>query len=84
LIIYTAVLPQFIDRSQGSVTLQLITLGLICVAVALLSDAVWAFASGTVRSWLGSSPSRLERLSVGGGIALIVLGAGLAITGRKQ
>jgi threonine/homoserine/homoserine lactone efflux protein len=84
LLIFTAVVPQFIDRSRGQATLQLLTLGLICVFVALVSDAAWALASGTVRRWLGSSPRRLERLAAGGGLTLIVLGAGLALTGRKD
>jgi threonine/homoserine/homoserine lactone efflux protein len=84
LLIFTAVVPQFIDRSRGHATLQLISLGLISVLVALLSDGAWALASGTARRWLGSSPRRLERLSAGGGLALIALGAGLALTGRKD
>jgi threonine/homoserine/homoserine lactone efflux protein len=83
-LIFTAVLPQFIERSRGHATLQLISLGLVCVVVALLSDGAWALASGTARQWLGSSPRRLERLSAGGGLTLIALGAGLALTGRKN
>jgi threonine/homoserine/homoserine lactone efflux protein len=83
-LIFTAVLPQFIDRSQGHYTLQLLSLGLLCAVVALLSDSTWALASGTARNWLGRSPRRLERLSIGGGISLIALGAGLALTGRKS
>jgi threonine/homoserine/homoserine lactone efflux protein len=83
-LIFTAVLPQFIDRSRGHTTLQLISLGLICVVVAMLSDGVWAIVSGAARTWLGSSPRRLERLSAGGGLTLIALGAGLALTGRKE
>jgi threonine/homoserine/homoserine lactone efflux protein len=82
-LIFTAVLPQFIDRSRGHATLQLVSLGLICVLVALLSDGAWALASGTARKWLSASPRRLERLSAGGGLTLIALGAGLALTGRK-
>jgi threonine/homoserine/homoserine lactone efflux protein len=83
-LIFTAVLPQFIDRSQGYVSLQLALLGTICIAIALLSDGAWALASGTARQWLGSSPRRLERLSAGGGVMLIGLGVGLAVTGRKS
>jgi threonine/homoserine/homoserine lactone efflux protein len=83
LIIFTAVLPQFIDRSQGHATLQLASLGLICVVVALLSDGSWALISGTAREWLGRSPRRLERLSAGGGLTLIALGVWLALTGRR-
>jgi threonine/homoserine/homoserine lactone efflux protein len=84
LIIFTAVLPQFIDRSQGHATLQLATLGLMCVVIALLSDGSWALASGTAREWFGRSPRRLERLSAGGGLTLIALGAWLALTGRRN
>jgi threonine/homoserine/homoserine lactone efflux protein len=83
LIIFTAVLPQFIDRSQGHVTLQLALLGVICIAIALLSDGAWAIASGTARQWLGSSSRRLERLTGAGGVMLVGLGVGLAVTGRK-
>lgn len=84
LIIFTAVLPTFIDRAQGHQTLQLATLGVICGVVAALSDSTWALASGTARDWLGRSPRRLEWLSAGGGITMIALGAGLALTGRRR
>jgi threonine/homoserine/homoserine lactone efflux protein len=84
ILIFTAILPQFIDRSQGHLTAQLLTLGLICVLIALLSDGVWALLSGTARSWLGRSPRRLELLSGGGGVMLIGLGVGLAVTGRAK
>jgi threonine/homoserine/homoserine lactone efflux protein len=78
------VLPEFIDRAAGHATLQLATLGVVCAVIALLSDSTWALASGTARAWLGRSPARLERLSAGGGVAMIALGAGLALTGRRN
>jgi threonine/homoserine/homoserine lactone efflux protein len=83
-LIFTAVLPQFIDHSRGHYTVQLVSLGLLCAVVALLSDSTWALASGSARAWLGRSPERLQRLSVGGGISLIALGCGLALTGRRN
>jgi threonine/homoserine/homoserine lactone efflux protein len=83
-IIFTAVLPQFIDRSQGHVSVQILLLGSICVVIALLSDGAWAIASGTAREWLGRSPRRLERMTAGGGVALIALGFGLALTTRRS
>jgi threonine/homoserine/homoserine lactone efflux protein len=83
-LIFTAVLPQFIDHSRGHYTVQLVSLGLLCAIVALLSDSTWALASGSARAWLGRSPERLQRLSVGGGISLIALGCGLALTGRRN
>jgi threonine/homoserine/homoserine lactone efflux protein len=83
ILIFTAVLPQFIDRSAGHVTVQLVLLGAICILIALLSDGAWAVASGTARAWLGRSSKRLEWLTAGGGVTLIGLGVGLAVTGRK-
>jgi threonine/homoserine/homoserine lactone efflux protein len=83
-LIFTAVLPQFIDRSQGHDTLQLATLGAICVVIALLSDGAWAIASGTARQWLGRSPRRLETMTGVGGAMLVALGLGLAVTGRRS
>lgn len=84
LIIFTAVLPAFVDRGAGSPTLQLATLGAICVIVALLSDSSWAIASGSARAWLGRSPRRLESMSVVGGLTMMALGVALAVTGRRR
>jgi threonine/homoserine/homoserine lactone efflux protein len=84
IIIFTAVVPEFVDRSQGHVTVQLALLGAICIVIALLSDGAWAIASGTARQWLGSSSRRLERLTGTGGLMLIGLGVGLAVTGRRN
>ena len=83
-IIFTAVLPQFIERSRGDVQAQLLLLGAISIAIGLLSDGAWAIASGTARTWLGRSQRRLEQLSVAGGMTLIGLGAALAVTGRRH
>jgi threonine/homoserine/homoserine lactone efflux protein len=84
IVIFTAILPQFVDRSSGHETLQLLSLGVICIAIALASDSMWAIASGTARNWFGRSPRRLERLSATGGVMLIGLGVGLAVTGRRN
>lgn len=84
LIIFTAVLPQFIEPARGHQTLQLLSLGAVCVVVALISDSSWALASGAARTWLGRSPRRLSWLSAGGGASMVVLGAGLALTGGRR
>jgi threonine/homoserine/homoserine lactone efflux protein len=83
-LIFTAVLPQFIDRAEGHDTLQLATLGAICVVIALLSDGAWALASGTARHWLGRSSRRLETMTGVGGAMLVALGVGLAATTRRS
>ncbi|HTU86417.1 MAG TPA: LysE family translocator [Solirubrobacteraceae bacterium] len=83
-LMFTAILPQFIVRSQGHVTLQIALLGSICVVIGLLSDATWALASGSARQWFGRSPRRLERMTGAGGAMLIALGFGLALTSRRS
>jgi threonine/homoserine/homoserine lactone efflux protein len=84
IILFTAILPQFIDRSAGHTTLQILTLGSLAVVIGFLSDGAWAVASGTARHWLGRSGKRLELLSGTGGAMLIGLGVVLAITGRRK
>ena len=49
LIILTAMLPQFMDRAAGHVTLYIATFGAICIAMALLSDGARAIASAAPR-----------------------------------
>jgi len=83
-LMFTAILPQFIVRSQGHVTLQLALLGSICVAIGILSDGAWALAAGSARQWFGRSPRRLERMTGAGGAMLIALGFGLAVTSRRS
>ncbi|WP_086708700.1 LysE family translocator, partial [Streptomyces antimycoticus] len=45
MVFFAAVLPQFADRDQGHVPLQMLLLGLIFNAIALVSDSVWGLAA---------------------------------------
>jgi threonine/homoserine/homoserine lactone efflux protein len=83
-ILMTAVLPQFVDRSAGHVQLQFLLLGAISLVIGLVSDGAWALVSGTARVWLARSPRRLELIGGAGGLVLIGLGVRVAITGRKD
>ena len=78
LLIFTAVLPQFIEPARGHATLQLATLAAICCVVAVLSAGTWALASGTAREWFGRSPRRLRAMSAGGGVTMMALGVVLS------
>jgi threonine/homoserine/homoserine lactone efflux protein len=84
IVFFAAVLPQFADRSAGHVPLQLLLLGLIFVAIALVSDSMWAVAAGTARAWFSRSPRRLEAVGGASGLAMIGIGASLALTGGKD
>jgi threonine/homoserine/homoserine lactone efflux protein len=83
IVFFLAVLPQFVDRSAGSVALQLLSLGAVFCAIAVLCDGAWALAAGAARDWLVRSPRRLEAIGGAGGVVMVGLGAGLAISDRN-
>ncbi|MFD4958313.1 LysE family translocator [Microbacterium sp. NPDC058389] len=81
---FVAVLPQFVDLTNGSVPLQMIELGLVFFAIALVSDGAWALVAAAARSWFGRSPKRIATLSATGGGLMIGLGGILLLTGNKH
>jgi threonine/homoserine/homoserine lactone efflux protein len=83
-ILFAAVLPQFVDRSAGHVPVQMLILSAISIVIGLASDSCWGLAASTVRSWFARSPRRLGLVGGAGGLAMIGLGLTLALTGRKD
>ena len=81
---FLAFLPQFVDPERGSVALQVIVLGVLFIALAIMSDSAWAMASGTASAWLRASPrfARVERLVSGG--VFVGLGLAAAATGSRR
>ena len=79
-------LPEFTTRSAGylPVQVQMLFLGLLFPAIALVLDSVWAAAAGTARQWLARSPRRLALIGGTGGLMMIGLGVSIAATGRKD
>ena len=82
-VFFAAILPQFTNSARGDVPLQLLELGLVFVAMAMVCDGLWGLAAGTARQRLAASPRRLEAIGATGGAVLVGLGLGLAVTGRK-
>ncbi len=79
-----AILPQFVTRSGGYVPVQILVLGAVFAAIAIISDTVWAMAAGGFRAWFSRSPRRLELVGGAGGLAIVAVGAGLLVAKRKQ
>src|SRR5215217_3339515 len=76
-----AVLPQFVDRGEGHVQLQMLMLGLLATTIGLLSDSLWAVIASQLRVWFNRSPKRGETMGTVGGVSMIGLGVGLAVSG---
>ena len=79
-----AILPQFVSRAGGHVPAQILLLGLVFAAIAIVSDTMWALAAGGFRAWFARSPRRLELIGGAGGLAIVAVGAGLLVSGRKD
>ena len=82
--IFAALLPQFLDRGAGHIQLQMLLLGLIAFSIGLVSDSVWALTASQLREWFNASPRRGEALSSVGGVSMIGLGIGIAVTGAPR
>jgi threonine/homoserine/homoserine lactone efflux protein len=83
-ILFAAVLPQFVNRAAGHVPVQMLLLSMISIVIGLASDSCWGLAASTVRAWFARSPRRLSLVGGVGGLAIIGLGVTLAVTGRKN
>jgi threonine/homoserine/homoserine lactone efflux protein len=72
---FFAFLPQFVDVARGSVALQIATLGLVFILLAMLSDGLYALAAGLASGRMRGRPgvARGERYASGG----VLVGLGL-------
>lgn len=81
---FLAFLPQFVDPALGPAWLQMLTLGMIFVLMAIVSDGLYALLAGSIGGWLkGSTIWRRERYLTGGVYILLGLAAAFSDTGKK-
>lgn len=83
-LIFGALLPQFVDRDAGHVSLQMLLLGLEAAVIGIVSDSLWALTASQVRGWFTGSPRRGEVIGAIGGISMVGLGVALAVGGRPE
>ena len=81
---FFAFLPQFVDSSKGSITLQIVFLGLIMVTMAIISDTIYALTAGTLGRWLRGNLRYLRLQRYFSGTVYIGLGITAALAGRNK
>lgn len=83
-VFFLAFLPQFVDPAAGPVTVQLLGLGLIYVALALMTDGTYVLLAGSLRPWLGGRLLQGPMPRYVCGSLYIGLGVNTALTGRQS
>ncbi|HEY2222212.1 LysE family translocator [Actinomycetospora sp.] len=78
-VFFTAFLPQFVDPG-APVAGQVLLLGAMFTGIALVLDSLWVLAAGTARAWFARSPRRLGVVGGTGGVVMIGLGVGVAVS----
>jgi len=76
---FLAFLPQFVDTDRGAVWSQVVVLGLVFVALGLVSDSLYAFAGDAGGSLLRRRATAMRRVS---GSIYVGLGAIAAFARR--
>jgi threonine/homoserine/homoserine lactone efflux protein len=83
-VFFIAFLPQFAEPSRGSVPKQILLLGLVYVALALITDSGYALLADRVRRWLGGRIAQGPLPRVVSGSVYLGLGVGTALAGQRN
>ncbi|HYY32386.1 MAG TPA: LysE family translocator [Gaiellaceae bacterium] len=81
---FFAFLPQFVDVSRGHVAFQIATLGLVFILLAIVSDGIYAVASGSAAGWLRNRCGALQAQRFAAGSVLVGLGLATALSGAHR
>jgi threonine/homoserine/homoserine lactone efflux protein len=81
---FFAFLPQFVDAKHGSVTAQMLVLGLTFVTLAAISDGTYAMLSSSLGRWLNRNPKLASRQKYVTGSVYVGLGVTAALTGGHK
>ena len=78
---FLAFLPQFVDRSEGSVAFQVAFLGAIFVLLGILSDGTYALVASRARERLMRSTTFAKVRQYVSGVVFVALGVTAALAG---
>jgi len=78
---FLSFLPQFVDRSHGSIALQIVLLGVLVVAITFGSDVCYAVLAGSIAESVLRKPRVIRRQQLVAGFVYVGLGLAAALTG---
>jgi threonine/homoserine/homoserine lactone efflux protein len=81
---FFAFLPQFISPARGSVAIQVVLLGGILIFLGIVSDSIYALASGSIGNWLRGNLKFIRVQRYFAGSVYIGLGAATAFSGAHK
>jgi threonine/homoserine/homoserine lactone efflux protein len=83
-IFFVAFLPQFVDSSRGPIAAQILLLGSIFTALAVLSDGAYVLVGGAVGGWIRASRRARGWIAKVSGGVYIGLGLTAALSGSGR
>lgn len=81
---FFAFLPQFVDPGRGNVTMQTLLLGVIFVAMAIVTDSLYALVASSLANRLGGNKHFQKGQQYFVGLVYIGLGITTALTGSRK
>jgi threonine/homoserine/homoserine lactone efflux protein len=82
-VFFLAFVPQFVDVDAGNTTAQVISLGLLFIALGLVTDGAYALAGSWIGGRLRRSPRLARRSETTAGVVYLSLGLTTALAGRS-
>jgi threonine/homoserine/homoserine lactone efflux protein len=83
-IFFVAFVPQFIDPSKGSATLQILVLGIAFIFAGTISDGIYAVLAGTIGDRMSRRPLWRRNSRYASGAIYLLLGAAAAASGTSR
>jgi threonine/homoserine/homoserine lactone efflux protein len=81
---FLAFLPQFVDLSRGNVGVQILSLGLLFMALGVITDGLYAVSAGTAAEWLRGNPRFVASERWISGSMYVGLGVAAALSGHRK
>jgi threonine/homoserine/homoserine lactone efflux protein len=81
---FFAFLPQFVDPDAGYAALQIALLGVLFIAVAVVSDGAYAIVAGSAGGWLRESRAFARAQRYVSGTVFVGLGVATALSGSRR